>query len=159
MLAQSSNYRNQILTHTASLLLGSGGFLFVCLFVFLGKGKKERLTHLLQESPAPLMNAFLNICVISVRFFKQLQRRGILMRNVFIHFSGKLWMLSWYNSRWWKHHRFLRPILALLFLQIAVWYLKYSKHQVKQINNSLKTIVQQQNSVFHWKWSAVTNLS
>ena len=27
------------------------------------------------------------------------------------------------------------------------------------LNNSLKTIVQQQNSVFYWKWSAVINLS
>ena len=79
-----------------------------CLFVFFGKGEKECLAHLLQESPAPLMNTFLNICIISVRFywkFKQLQRRGLLMRNVFIHFSGKWWMLSWYNSRWQKHHR------------------------------------------------------
>ena len=42
MLAQSSNYRNQILTHAASLLLRSGGFLFVCLFVcFFGKGEKR----------------------------------------------------------------------------------------------------------------------
>ena len=105
----------------------------------------------------PLIEVSVNICAIVSDFTGNsggFQRWRLLTKCIYLLYRQAV-NVKLLQQSLAKTSQILKPKLALLLLQIlpyccSVRYL-CSNRQFKQINNSLKTIVEQLNSVFYWK--------
>ena len=105
----------------------------------------------------PLIEVSVNICAIVSDFTGNsggLQQWPLLTKCIYLLYRQAV-NVKLIQQSLAKTSQILKPKLALLLLQIlpyccSVRYL-CSNRQLKQINNSLKTIVEQLNSVFYWK--------
>ena len=119
------------------------------------------------------MGARENECQITQNYILHTKFLEFYLYN---HNSCEIWHFifpNFHEKFFWCYHRWFITSLALekckkecnILWIILVQDFCPLKIKVIQfpdgvcLNNSLKTIVQQQNSVFYWKWSAVINLS
>ena len=111
----------------------------------------------------PLIKVSVNICVIVSDFTRNssgLQQRRLLSKCIYL-LSSQAVNVKFIQQSSAKTSQMTK--LALLLLQILPYrchvdtFVQIVKSN-KLIINSLKTVVEQQNSVFYWKWSKVYEL-